>query len=220
MFYAGMQLSSDISFKSRSSLIKDADYIRRTVNRHFPVVLYTKAAHEYCGKLSGYKNIKNFILKKNEILKEYRKDRHYVKSPFVFYKEIIYCALKEKLGACFELSSLVELALRMNGVKNCTKASLVDSSGKLLNHSVVCIKNSDNLKKSIIIDPWLQDCGFLPEMLSKYKNEYARYLKTPQQGSIVEIKLNPARELTEEQLNYFRAKYPRLLTKPELLLNA
>ena len=215
-----MQINSNISFKSRSSLIKDADNLRRVVNREFPVVAYTKAANEAWPEILSIKRIMDFILKKNRTLMEYRQDRRYVKNPFTFYKNILYSATKEKLGTCFEQSSLVELALRMNGVKNCAKASLADTAGNLLNHSVVYIKTGNDPKKTIIIDPWLQDCGFFPEMMTKYKNEYKKYFKRPAQGEKIVLKPRTPQQLTDEQLNYFKEKYPELIVNKKSPINA
>ena len=213
-----MQINANISFKSRSNLIKDADYLRRTVNREFPVVAFSKAAHEARFEIPKIKSIMDFIIRKGNLLKEYRQDRHFVKSPFTFYKNILYSTTKEKIGACYEQSSLIELALRINGVKNCAKASLADTSGNLLNHCVVYVKTGTDPKKTIIIDPWLQDCGFLPEMMTKYKNEYKKYFKQPAQGEKIVLKAQKPQELTQEQLNYFKEKYPKLIISKKLFV--
>lgn len=66
--------NTNISFKSRSSLIKDADYLRRTVNREFPVVAYTKAAHEAAEKIPQIKKIMDFLKQKTRVLNSYRED--------------------------------------------------------------------------------------------------------------------------------------------------
>ena len=216
MFYAGMQINPVISFKSRNSLIKDADYLRRAVNRHFPVVAYSKAAHEAWPEFLLIKKFKEFILSKNKILLDYRQDRRYVKSPFTWYKNILYCISKEKIGACAEQSELIELALRINGIQNCGKASLVDSAGNFLNHSVAFIKTDNNSKKTIIIDPWLQDCGYIEEMLCKYRNEYAKYFKRPACGTGLKLVARPPKKLTPEQMEYFREKYPGLVIQKKL----
>lgn len=208
--------NSNISFKSRSRLIKDADYLRRTVNREFPVVAYTKAAHEAAEKIPQIKKIMDFLKQKTRVLNSYREDRHFVKSPFTFYKNILYSTTKEKLGTCFEQSSLIELALRLNGVKNCGKASLADTAGNLLNHSVAYVKTGNDPKKTVIIDTWLQDCGFLPEMMSKYKNEYKRYFKNPAKGQEMVLITRKPQELTPEQTEYFKQKYPQLVLKNRL----
>lgn len=213
-----MQINSNISFKSRNSFIKDADKLRRTVNREFPVVAVTKAAHEALDEVSSIKRFRDFITRKVNIIKDYREDRRYVKNPFTFYKNILYSTSKEKLGMCYEQSSLIELALRMNGINNCSKASLVDASGNLLNHSVVCIRTSNNPKKTVVIDPWLQDCGYLPEMITKYKNEYSRYFAKNKTCSDIYLKQRKPQELTPEQIDYFKEKYPNLVLKQKLFM--
>ena len=65
-----MQINSNISFKSRNSFIKDADKLRRTVNREFPVVAVTKAAHEALDEVSSIKRFRDFITRKVNIIKD------------------------------------------------------------------------------------------------------------------------------------------------------
>lgn len=215
-----MQTLSNISFKSRNSLVKDAGLVCRKVRTAFPYVSHAKAAHEASPEILKNKDIVNFILKREKTLKEYREDQRHIQKPFNRYKEILYCTIKEKLAACYDLSVLTELVLRLNGIKNCTKVSLTNAEGKLLNHSAVIVKTSNNPKKNIIIDPWLQDCGLESEMLTKYKSIYAKYFRKLSPNDKIELTLRPQEKLSQEEINYFKEKYPQLIINKELFTKA
>lgn len=215
MFYTGMELKNNISFKSRNALIKDAGTICRAVRKNFPYIAHAKAAKEASYDIINKENITDFIVKREKILQDYREDRKYLRTPIKFYKEILYCALQEKLAACYELSSLAELILRMNGITKCGKASLVSKSGIRLNHCVTYLQTTDKYdpKKLIIIDPWLQDCGFLPEMLTKYKNQYAKYFKKIHPKDTIHLEPKQQMPLEEKDIEYFKGRFPKLIFK-------
>lgn len=213
MFYRGMELNSNISFKSRNSLIKDAGQVCRAVRKNFPYISHAKAAKEASYDIIKQENITDFLVRRDTLLKEYREDRRFLRTPVKFYKEILYTAIKEKLAACYELSALAELILRMNGITNCGKASLVSKSGKRLNHCVTYLQTTEKYdpKKLIIIDSWLQDCGFLPEMLTKYKNQYSKYFNKIHPKDTIHLEANGFFPLNRQDIEYFKEKYPQLI---------
>lgn len=210
--------NSQPSFKSRCVTVKNAQDVCRAVRNNFPYVAYSKAAREASRDILKKENIFDYLVEKTKILKEYREDRQYLKNPFKFYKEILYSTFTEKLAACYELSALAEMILRMNGVKNCTKASLVSKSGKRMNHCVTYVQLSQKYdpKKVIIIDPFLQEADFLPNMLLKYKGQYKHCLNPIHPKDTITLCLKPEKPLTDEEINILKEKYPQLIFKKEL----
>lgn len=208
-------LNNNVSFKSRNNFIKDADLICRKVRTEFPYISHSIAAKSAPPKVTQQFKIVEFIKKRENILKEYREDRNFIRTPFKFYKEILHSTIKEKVAACYELSSLVELILRMNGINNCVKASLVSRSGKKLNHCVTCLKTGETHpnKRFIIIDPWLQESDYLGEMIKKYKNQYASLFRKIHPKDPIRLELKPTKPLNVEEIEYFQAQYPNLVMK-------
>lgn len=202
-----------ISFKSRNFLIRDADKVCRAVRSNFPYIAHGKAANEASVKILNKDSIIDYLVKREKILKDYREDRKYITKPFNFYKEILYSTINEKNAACYELASLAEMILRLNGISNCTKVSLVSKSGKRLNHCVLSVQTTDKYdpKKVIIIDPWLQTSGFLPEMLTKYKHQYGHYFKKTHPKDTVQIQAKPQRPLDEKDIEYLKNRFPKLI---------
>ena len=136
----------------------------------------------------------------------------FIKNSVNLFKEILYCAAREKLASCYEQSAIAELILRINCVPNCTKASLVSSTGKRLNHCVTCIipKDSKKLKDIVVIDPWLQKTGYYNEMLSLYKNDYSRYFRKISSDESIILELHPQAKLSFSDLKTLVDRYPQL----------
>lgn len=151
-------------------------------------------------------------------MKTYREDRKFIKRTFNFYKEVLYSTIHEKVAACYELSVLAEMVLKMNGVKNCGKASLLSNTGERMNHCVTYVQLTEkfNPKKTIIIDPYLQDADFLPNMLKKYKNEYKKYFKNISDDTKLELNFIPERPLEKEEMDFLKKKYPNLILSNKL----
>ena len=220
MFYPDMKINNNQpSFKSRNLSIKDAQQVCRIVRKTFPYVSYAKAAREASSSILHRENIFNFIINKEQKLKEFREDRLFFKNPFKFYNEVIYTAIKGKIASCAELSYLTEMILKMNGIKKCVKVSLISESGKNLNHCVVCLSKSQDPKKLIILDPWLQDAGYLHEMITKYKNEYSKYLKKFNKNEKVHLLFAQDKLLSNDDIKNLASKYPQLIFDEKFFKN-
>lgn len=153
-----MKISSNLNQYSNKNVLKEADKVARAVRKSFDYIFMSKTLPEASEKILANPKIKNFVLQKERILKDYRQDRMFIMNSLNLCKEILYCAVREKLASCYEQFAIAELILRINGVQNCTKASLVSSSGKLLNHCVTCVipKDAKKVKDIVVIDPWIQ----------------------------------------------------------------
>lgn len=209
---------SSVNFKSRCASIKDAQDVCRAVRNNFPYMSYSKAACEASNDILKKPKIYAYIIKMNNLLKRYRADRQFITKPANFYKEVLYSTIKEKVAACYDLAVLGELILKMNGIKNCGKTGLVTKSGQKINHCVTYVQLSEKFdpKKMIIIDPWLQEVDFLPNMLVKYKNHFKGYLLKKNINEDIRCEFKKPWDLKEEELKYFKEKYPQLLFKKEL----
>ena len=75
---------------------------------------------------------------------------------------------KYRRGNCGESAQLSAIVAKVNGLKDCYISSLVTKKGKDLDHSVLYVKD----KKPYIIDAWLGFADFVPNALSRYKNEF------------------------------------------------
>lgn len=206
------------SFKARCASIKDAQMVYRVIRKQIPYVAHSKAVREASTELMHKKNIWDYLVRRTQTLLEYREDRAFLNNNFNFYKEILCCAFKEKIAVCYELSALTELVLRLNNIQRCAKASLVSKSGQKLNHCVTCVQLSAvfDPKKTIIIDSFLQDADFLPNMLTKYKNEYKRYLNKIDSCDDIMLDWKKECPLTENNYAYFKEKYPDLIINRQL----
>lgn len=217
-----MQIYGNIpSFKGRASSVKDAQDICRKVRNSFPYVAYSKAALNNPEIVENNPKLLDYILKKNNQIKEYREDRKYIKNSLNFYKEILYSTEHAKIAPCYELSALTEMILRLNGIKNCAKASLVTNKGQKLNHCVTCVfpEKTTNPNKVIVIDSFLQDADFLPNMITKYKNQYKKFFKQPKKGEKIELEVRNPIPLNIKAKEYLSTKYPQLLFKHSLFHN-
>lgn len=207
-----MNISNCINSYSRKNVLKEADKVARAVRNSFDYICMSKTVPEASAKILSQPRIRNFVLQKEKILKAYRQDRLFIKNPVNFYKDILYCANREKLASCFEQSSIAEIILQLNGVKNCTKASLVSSSGTRMNHCVTCVipEGTKKLKDIIVIDSWLQKAGYYNEMINLYKNNFARYFKKIPPTDNVKLEFHPKIKLSFDELKNLVDRYPQL----------
>ena len=201
----------EISFKARNSNIKEAQKVCRIIRKNFDYISPSKIEKEM--PLSGYldNRILKFLYKKKSQIYEQRTGGFFIRSKLKKCEEIIYNTLRNKVANCYELSTITEMLLKINGIKNCAKASLVTSKGKPIEHSVTCIfpKNPNNTKKIIIIDPWLQECGYIDEMMTKYKNQYKDYFETINNNEL-SIKINDSLKLKEKEIEKLTKKFKEL----------
>lgn len=209
---------SSQNFKGRRADIKDAQDICRAVRNNFPYISYSKAACEASNKILKKEDIYNYIIKMNNTLKSYREDRQFIRTPFNFYKEVIYSTVKAKVAACYDLAVLAEMIMKMNGVKNCGKTGLITSNGDRINHCVAYVQlgKKFDAEKIIIIDPWLQEVDFLKNMHTKYNNQYRKYLTRKGVKDEIVFDFKKQWNLQEKEIEQLREKYPQLIFKKAL----
>ncbi|MBR1461302.1 hypothetical protein IJ596_06700 [bacterium] len=106
-----------------------------------------------------------------------------------------------KLGNCFEEAKVMELIMRLNGIKNiCT--ALPYSGANELDH-LVCVFNRDGTKfdgkitnSTIIIDPWIQKADFAHNIFKYYKNVIAQNMCAVDSLTGSRIPFNPNDKIT------------------------
>ncbi len=121
----------------------------------------------------------------------------------------------EKLGNCGEDAYLAASILRMNGVENaCVTRMKIDSNWQ---DHVVCLFNKDgssfdgkNLKKAIVIDPWLGIADFASNMSVKYKNLFQEMFCSLKSNSDISFQKIDKVDFSEQELQLLKLKYPNL----------
>ena len=205
--------NSPISFKSKSSVVKDADWVCRSVNANFPAISTTWLNFN----LDTHKKM-HFISRIGEDIQKARNKNCSELVPFKFFKNMLNQVKQNKAGNCFEKAIIAELILKINGVNNCNRINLVTDNGKRnLNHCVLLV-NFDkqnyypSLKKALIIDPWSGNSGYADIIFKKYENMYNKFFKLKPDENIQFVPRNIL-DLGEQDINYFKENYPKLVFK-------
>lgn len=205
--------NSPISFKSKSSVVKDADWVCRSVNANFPAISTTWLNFN----LDTHKKM-HFISRIGEDIQKARNKNCSELVPFKFFKNMLNQVKQNKAGNCFEKAIIAELILKINGVNNCNRINLVTDNGKRnLNHCVLLV-NFDkqnyypSLQKTLIIDPWSGNSGYADIIFKKYENMYNKFFKLKPDENIQFVPRNIL-DLGEQDINYFKENYPKLVFK-------
>ena len=171
-------------------------------------------------------------------LRTYKLNRAIQHFDYKVYLDTIRFIKNTKIADCGQLADLAAFILKLNGYKPAI-AYINLSGGQKLDHAL-CVFNKNNkpikeiTKGTIILDPWLGECDFAPNILKKYKEEYNGYFKIrglvgPKEPFIY---INPEEKLTatlgkvqtkmkSREVEEMRAQYPNLLirnskyTKPQ-----
>ncbi len=203
------------SFKAKSSVLRDADWVCRSVNKIFPTLSSTWLNYnlhiEQGNKLKCIEII-------GEKIHNARCNNNSELVPFNFFKKMLEQVKKEHVGNCYEKASIAELILRVNGVDNCDRINFVTNDGKKNLHHTALLVNLDknnycpSLQKLIIIDPWVETSGFADTVFKKYTNLYNNFFKLKDNECIQFVKRHSL-DLLEEDIKFFRENYPELLFK-------
>lgn len=210
--------SQSQSFTSRNSVIRDADWVMRKVNSEFPHFSPTKARIQYSDLFDKNIKLKEYVEDKNADLKAERFLNQCVFDRFKMLKNTIATMMDGRLGNCYEEATVADLILKMNGFKNSYRARfLTDFGTKKIDHTITFIDKNPtgeyyNPHKLIIIDPWLGITDYADKIFKIYKTKYNNYFRMSNSQEF-DLQLKPDLNLTEEQLNYFRKKYPQLIYK-------
>lgn len=203
------------SFNAKNSVLRDADWVCRSVNKNFPALSNTWLNYNF--HLNNDNNI-NFISSIGEKIHSARCNNNSELIPIKFLKNLLEQIRDNKVGNCYEKSTIAELILKVNGVKNCDRINLVTNDGKInLNHTVLLV-NFDkqnyypSLQKLVIIDPWCGASGYADIMLKKYANMFNDFFKLKKVEDIQFVKRHSL-DLSDEDIKFFKKNYPELVFK-------
>ena len=204
---------SQQTFKSKNSIIKDADWVCRSVNTNFPAISTTWLNFNLNPNKKMF-----FISRIGENIQKARNKNSSELLPFNFFKNMLNQVQQNKSGNCYEKATIAELILKINGVNNCNRINLVSDDGKRnLNHCVLLV-NFDkqnyypSLQKTVIIDPWCGNSGYADTIFKKYINMYNSFFNLKPDENIQFIPRNTL-ALGEQEINYFKENYPKLVFK-------
>lgn len=207
---------NNTTFQSRNNTIRFADDIARRVNNCYPrisssKVIYKKAAikfPEFCEEI---------ILRTNNCMRFF-KDKLYDTSNS-FYDKIdafIEPIKNYAIGNCGESAQLAAITAKINGIKNCHIANLCKPDGNDIDHMVLFV----NDEKPYIIDAWLGIADYVPNIISKYKNEYFDIIGLkPEDNISFSVLINDEytdffkNDFSRKQINKLKKIYPNLFIK-------
>ena len=159
---------NNINFQSRNKTIRFADDVARHVNKCYPRI--SSSLTDDFVNINAFRKFKKRInaeteyLLRADISEGFNEAENFIGKILAFVKPV----KKYRRGNCGESAQLSAIVAKVNGLKDCYISSLVTKKGKDLDHSVLYVKD----KKPYIIDAWLGFADFVPNALSRYKNEF------------------------------------------------
>lgn len=122
-----------------------------------------------------------------------------------------------KVGNCYEDSTITEMILNLNGIKNTCTGKLM-CENKDLDHAVCLVNTSEEIfdknkklnKKTIIIDSWLGKTDYANNMLLYYKHACSHLFDINDESKIT-VKFLDKHYFSDPDINYLREMYPDLL---------
>ena len=227
-FKSNMNVNTkNISFQARSPRIREAEKICRYVTSEFSSISASKMrSFDSVAKESRFPKAISRIQNNIENLIRIPAIEH--KDVFKFYQYIVDAVKKHKVANCGELSSLACLIGWVNNFKPIEahlyavskkygRRNSIDHSNILLPLDGEVIKGEDlysNMKKVLVIDPWLGFVDFAPNAELRYKNEFSKFLYIPEEAKLLGSKLyNPFSRMSEAELNYLKKQFKDLVFK-------
>ena len=176
------------------------------VNRYYPKLPEEQRLVKF---FSWYKNL---VKRMNRARSEWNIGK---KDKFAGVRNILGMFKYEKLGNCGEDASLAASILRMNGVENVYIAGIT-ANGDWCDH-VVCLFNKDgsmfdgkDLRKTIVVDPWVGGSDFASNMATKYKGLFIDLLPELKQNSKIGFNIIEKMDFSDDELCLLRRNYPNL----------
>ena len=142
--------------------------------------------------------------------------------------DLINLVKKHKLTNCAECAKLCAAICHINGVEVIQPELLLVTkdrrlTGMRIDHAVlmlkpkkhISIKCMSELKDTIIIDPWLGFADFAPNVELKFKSEFSKFFKIPENLDIALSTSFPNRiEYNNNIITELRKKFPKLVISP------
>jgi len=192
-------IHNQTSFSARSPKLREADKICRLINAEFPAISGTKFA-----EFDTAQNNQQMLTAINAINEKlYHNiripfDRSYSQwGPLQGIVDLITLVKEFRIANCGEFAKLCAAICNINGIEVVQPGlTLVTKDNRLtaknIDHAVIMFKPKKNimlkrmrdLKDAIIIDPWLGIVDFAPNIEQKFKSEYAKFFKIPENCDI------------------------------------
>ena len=217
-FIYDMQIQQPLNnanFQSRNSTIRFADDIARHVNKCYPRI--SSSLTDDFININAFRKFKKRInaeteyLLRADILEGFNDADNFIGKILAFVKPV----KKYKRGNCGECAQLSAIVAKVNGLKDCFIASLITKDGRDLDHSVLYIKR----KKPYIIDAWLGFADFVPNTLSRYKNEFGFHFNLKKDEKLTFEKLETDftdvlnKNFSKTQINKIKKLFPEQFIK-------
>ncbi len=208
-----LSVSDNVNFKSRNETIRFADSIMRKVKENYPVISATRVdCFQYVYPSYNLEVILHGrcnTMRKEAVLNFYNAETSYEK-----ILSYVLPIKKYHIANCGEFGLLSAIASKVNGLKNCYPAIIKTSEGKTLDHVALYVKD----KNPYIIDSWLGFADYVPNAVTRYKNEFYRFFDDFQRNDeLVFVKQNNQycnyiNEITsDEQINTLKILFPELI---------
>lgn len=222
------------NFGAKNASIRKADKISRLVNKEFPTISSSKLVnYKSINKTKQSKNTLEYIGDMISNLRDYYLSNNLEETQI----KLLMGLKKIKIGNCFEKTHATNIALKMNGYKDVKTVSLYalnTKTGKIrdLDHIVSAINmdlpknykywdgrekiSKENFikpnKKTILVDTWAGIVDNITSMQAHYKSDIRLDRKLNPDEKLVFL-AGDSVELSKDNLDYFKLKYPNLLLK-------
>lgn len=203
------------NFQARGKTIRFADDIARRVN-----VCYPRISTSMIDDFVNVQTFRGFRKRLGERINNFREEisdsfddaDNFIGKIMAFIKPV----KRYKLGNCGESAQLANIVAKVNGIKNCYIASLKTSSLRNLDHSVLYVENNG---KPYVIDSWLGFADYVPNAITRYKNEYKNHFFILKGDKLVFQKLDNDytdclnQDFKRSQINKLKKIYPEQVIK-------
>ncbi len=210
---------NNINFRARNPEIRFADDIARRINTAYPTISPSNIK-DRIGNQGEFRNLNRRMQKKIRCLRSNVREKGAEERGMAAIMLLIKEIKKQKVANCGEMADLSMIAAKLNGIKDCVKASLENQDGDNLDHAVLYVQNG---KKPYIIDAWLGFADYIDGAKERYAKEFRRHfdLKLDENAKNLKFELNKyskfgdifTNEISKANLKSLKRKLPELIIK-------
>ncbi len=203
-----------ITFKSRKSAIRRADYITRKAHS-----VYSHVSSSRIDSMIGDDKVRNLFWGQMsfEYSLKFAKERMLIEDDTKNLHKHVVEMLQRGLGNCFEEAKLAELIGRINGQKNIYAVKIFAGDKYALHEAAMLTDKKFDIqtryklkgKDALILDPWLQVTDFVGKYVEQIKSNFAKTLGI--KNGNIELQIDADGKLTPRKIKEFKEKYPELL---------
>lgn len=220
--------SSNISFTSTNrEIIKNSQKVLHIISSEFPAISGTKISEFNCAQGNQQfqdfariinNRIRNFI--RNPVWKEHNKGSE------ATYLTLINGIKKHRVANCADFSKIWNLLAKLNGIQSIpAEIHLVSPENNLagrIDHAIhiinlgkddfIKLEKLTKLKNILIVDPWLGFVDYAPNAELKFKYDFAKFFKIPEDFSLMLNSYTHSEpEVSENAINFFKKNFPQFI---------